>query len=401
MKMKNKMERIYLDYNATTPVDERVLENMLPYFLEKPGNASSRNHPFGWEADEAVIQCRESIAAILKVDPRELVFTSGATESLNLAIKGIFGLYQVKGKHIITVKTEHNAVLDTCGYLEKKGADVTYLDVDENGLLDVAELRSAIRPDTILVAVMWANNETGVIQPMDEIGAICSEKQVLFLSDATQAVGKMPIYPKETGVSLMAFTAHKIYGPKGVGALYISHKGPRVKLNPLIHGGGHENGFRSGTLNVPGIVGLAKALEIAYQNHETEYNRLKKLRDNLEESLLHQLDAVFINGKKNSRMPHVSNVSFQYIEAEALMNTFNQKIAASTGSACSSALLEPSHVLMAMGLNKSDAQASVRFSLGRFTTQDQIEIAVERIVKGVNQLRSESPVWDLYQDGVL
>ncbi len=397
--MKNK--RIYLDYNATTPTDPMVLEAMLPYFTEMPGNAASRNHPFGWEADEAVKQSRNLIARHLGVNPEELVFTSGATESLNLAIKGVFENYRRKGQHIITVKTEHNAVLDVCQYVEKKGGTVTYLDVDENGVLDLEELRQAIRPDTILVSVMWANNETGVLQPIAEIGKICNDNNLIFLSDATQAVGKIDVKPKENGIHLMAFTAHKLYGPKGVGALYVANRNPRIKLAAQIHGGGHENDRRSGTLNVPGIVGFAQAIDIAVNQLETEARRLARLRDQLEDAFQNQLEAISINGKATHRMSHVSNITFHHIDAEALMNTFNQKIAASTGSACSSASLEPSHVLLAMGLPEIDAKATVRLSLGRFTTDSEIEEAIAAISAGVEKLRQQSPVWEMFKEGLL
>lgn len=393
--------RIYLDYNATTPVDPKVLEKMLPYFGNQFGNAASRNHPFGWEAEEAVNQARSTIADLLRIEGKELVFTSGATESLNLAIKGVFELYQSKGKHIITVKTEHNAVLDTCRYLEKLGAEVSYLEVDENGLINLEVLEQTITDRTILVAIMWANNETGVIQPMDQIGQICVNKHVLLLSDATQAVGKIPVCPKASNVHLMAFTAHKIYGPKGVGALYVSSKNPRIRLAPGIHGGGHEGGYRSGTINVPGIVGLGKALELAHDMMANEAERLRLLRDRLEVGLLSRVEEVRVNGRGADRMSHVSNISFRFIEAEALMNTFNQKIAASTGSACSSASLEPSHVLLAMGLDKYDVKGAVRFSLGRYTDEAAIDAAIDLVSGGVKQLREHNPIWNLFQDGLI
>ncbi len=394
-------DRIYLDYNATTPVDPEVLEAMLPYFHEMPGNAASRNHPFGWEAEEAVSHARSTIASILQIEEKEIVFTSGATESINLALKGVFELYHRKGNHLITVKTEHNAVLDTCHAIEKQGGRVTYLDVDENGLIDLEELAKAITPETILVSVMWANNETGVIQPIQEIGEICASKGVIFMSDATQAVGKIPVFPKNNQVHLLAFSAHKMYGPKGAGALYVSNKDPRIKLAPQIHGGGHESGYRSGTLNVTGIVGLGKALEIADASMEKEAARLGQLRDQLEGGLQANVEEMKINGKGAARLPHVSNLSFRYVEAEALMNTFNQKIAASTGSACSSASLEPSHVLTAMGLDEYDVKGSVRFSLGRFTQSADILTTIELVSQGIQQLRAHNPVWEMHQEGLI
>ena len=394
-------ERIYLDYNATTPTAPEVLEAMLPYFNIKPGNAASRNHPFGWEADEAVKQARQTIAGHLGTAPAELVFTSGATEAVNLAIKGVFENYHRKGRHIVTALTEHNAVLDVCKYLEKKGAEVTYLGVDRHGLIDLGQLEAAIRPDTLLVAIMWANNETGTIQPVTEIGDICRVKDTIFFCDATQAVGKVPTHPKEHNIHLMACTAHKMYGPKGVGALYVNRNRPRVKLAAQIHGGGHENGMRSGTLNVPGIVGMSRALDLGMSAMSTEANRLLLLRNRLERSLIDNLEALIVNGAPEERMPHVCNVTFRYIDAEALMNTFNQRIASSTGSACSSASLEPSHVLLAMGLKESDAKATVRFSLGRYTTEEEITSAIEAICTGVRQLRSQSPVWEMYKEGIL
>ena len=393
--------RIYLDYNATTPTDPAVLEAMLPYFTQMPGNAASRNHPFGWEADEAVRQARASLADQLSVNEKELVFTSGATESINLAIKGVFENYSRKGQHIITVKTEHNAVLDVCKHIEKRGGAVTYLDVDRNGLIDLEALFAAIRPDTILISVMWANNETGVLQPVRKIGELCRKHNIIFLCDATQAVGKIPVHPKETGIHLMAFTAHKLYGPKGVGALFVSGRNPRIRIAAQIHGGGHENDMRSGTLNVPGIVGLSKALQMAEQQMASEMPRLQNLRTLLETGLQGRLEAIAINGHPERRMPHVSNITFKHIDAEALMNTFNQNIAASTGSACSSASLEPSHVLLAMGLSELDAKATVRFSLGRYTTEEEIKRAIELVCAGVQKLRAQSPVWEMYKEGIL
>lgn len=390
---------IYLDNNATTPCDPRVVDAMLPWFYENPGNAASRNHPFGWKAEEAVDYARDQVAQLIHADPKEIIFTSGATESDNLAIKGVFEMYARKGNHIITVKTEHKAVLDTCNHIEKMGGEVTYLDVDREGLIDLQALEQAIKPTTILVAVMWANNETGVIQPMKEIGDICAKHGVLLFSDATQAVGKIPVDPRETGVHLMAFTSHKMYGPKGVGALYVSRKNPRVKVTAQMDGGGHERGMRSGTLNVPGIVGFGKAAELARKEMAQDSERLSRLRDKLESSLL-KLEETYVNGSRDHRMPHVTNISFKHVEGEGLMMTFNQNIAVSSGSACTSASLEPSYVLVALGLGDDLAHSSIRFSLGRFTTEEDIDYTVEALTKGVNHMRDLSPIWEMYKDGI-
>ena len=390
---------IYLDNNATTPCDPRVVETMLPFFYEHPGNAASRNHPFGWIAEEAVDYAREQISQLINVDAKEIIFTSGATESDNLAIKGVFEMYKRKGNHIITVKTEHKAVLDTCDHLEKEGAEVTYLKVKEDGLLDLAELEAAIRPTTILIAVMWANNETGVIQPMKEIGDLCAKHGILLFSDATQAVGKIPVDPKACGVHLMAFTSHKMYGPKGVGALYVSRKNPRVKVTAQMDGGGHERGMRSGTLNVPGIVGFGKAAELARLEMAQDTARLSKLRDHLQQELL-KLEETIVNGNEGHRMPHVTNISFKHVEGEGLMMTFNQTIAVSSGSACTSASLEPSYVLVSMGLGDDLAHSSIRLSLGRFTTDQDIEEAIQLIGAGVNHMRELSPIWEMYKEGI-
>lgn len=392
--------RVYLDNNSTTPCDPRVVDTMVPYFYQKPGNSASRNHPFGWEAEEGVDYAREQIAELLKVDPKEIIFTSGATESDNLAIKGVFEMYRSKGNHIITVTTEHKAVLDTCDKLTEAGAEITYLKVAEDGLIDLAELEASIKPTTILVSVMWANNETGVIQPMKEIGDICEKHGVLFMSDATQAVGKIPTYPKEIGVHLLAFTSHKMYGPKGVGALYVSRKSPRVKVTAQMDGGGHERGMRSGTLNVPGIVGFGKAAELARLEMHADAERLSKLRDKLERELTSRLEECYVNGNVDHRMPHVTNISFKHVEGEGLMMTFNQNIAVSSGSACTSASLEPSYVLVALGLGDDLAHSSIRFSLGRFTTEEEVDFAVEKLVAGVNHMRDLSPIWEMYKEGV-
>lgn len=391
---------IYLDNNATTPTDPRAVEAMLPFFYEIPGNAASRNHPFGWKAEEAVDYAREQIADLINVDSKEIIFTSGATESDNLAIKGVFEMYASKGNHIITVKTEHKAVLDACKRVEKMGGDVTYLDVKNDGLIDLAELEAAITDKTILISIMWANNETGVIQPMKEIGDICKKHGVLFMSDATQAVGKIPIDPKATGVHLMAFTSHKMYGPKGVGALFVNRKNPRVKVTAQMDGGGHERGMRSGTLNVPGIVGFGKAASIAKAEMAQDAARLSVLRDKLENAFKNSLEEVYVNGNVDHRMPHVTNISFKHVEGEGLMMTFNQNIAVSSGSACTSASLEPSYVLVALGLGDDLAHSSIRFSLGRFTTEEDVDYAIEAVSKGVNHMRDLSPIWEMYKEGI-
>lgn len=394
------IKKVYLDNNATTPCDPRVVEAMLPYFFEHPGNAASRSHPFGWEAESAVDIARQQIAKLIGADDKEIIFTSGATEADNLALKGVYEMYSRKGNHIITVTTEHKAVLDTCKVLEKKGAEVTYLEVGADGMIDLKALEAAIKPTTILISVMWANNETGVIQPMKEIGNICAKHGILFMSDATQAVGKIPVNPRDTGVHLMAFSAHKMYGPKGVGALYVSRKDPRVKVTAQMDGGGHERGMRSGTLNVPGIVGFGKAAEIAQAEMEHEAVRLSNLRDRLENGLKSSMEEVYINGNINHRMPHVTNMSFKHVEGEGLMMTFNQNIALSSGSACTSASLEPSYVLVALGLGDDLAHSSLRFSLGRFTTEEEVDFAIEAIRNGVNHMRDLSPIWEMYKDGI-
>jgi cysteine desulfurase len=391
---------IYLDNNATTPCDPRVVDTMIPFFYQHPGNAASRNHPFGWVAEEAVDYARDQIANLIEVDSKEIIFTSGATESDNLALKGVFEMYSRKGNHIITAKTEHKAVLDACQKIEKMGGEVTYLDVNLQGLIDLKELEAAIKDNTILISIMWANNETGVIQPMKEIGEICKKHGVLFMSDATQAVGKIPVNPKEVGVHLMSFSAHKMYGPKGVGALFVNRKNPRVKVTAQIDGGGHERGMRSGTLNVPGIVGFGKAAELAKKEMAQDAERVSKLRDKLEKALMANLEEVYLNGSKEHRMPNVTNLSFKHVEGEGLMMTFNQEIAVSSGSACTSASLEPSYVLVALGLGDDLAHSSIRFSLGRFTTEEEIDFAIEALTKGVNHMRDLSPIWEMYKEGV-
>jgi cysteine desulfurase len=390
---------IYLDNNATTPMDPRVLEAMIPYFTEHFGNAASRNHPFGWEAEEAVDYAREQVAKLIGADPKEIIFTSGATEGDNLGIKGVYEMYASKGNHIITCTTEHKAVLDTCKHIEHLGGDVTYLPVAANGLIDLAQLEAAIKPTTILIAIMYANNEIGVVQPVKEISAIAKKHGVLFFSDAVQAVGKIPVDVNADGIDIMAFTAHKMYGPKGIGALYVRRKNPRVKVTAQMDGGGHERGMRSGTLNVPCIVGFGKACELARLEMAADAERLSKLRDKLEAALT-QIDESYVNGSKEHRLPHVANISFKYVEGEGLMMGFNKTIALSSGSACTSASLEPSYVLKALGLGDDLAHSSLRFGLGRFTTEEQIDYTIKAVTDTVLKLREMSPLWEMFKEGI-
>ena len=390
---------IYLDNNATTPMDPRVLEAMIPYFTEHFGNAASRNHPFGWEAEEAVDYAREQVAKLIGADPKEIIFTSGATEGDNLAIKGVYEMYASKGNHVITVVTEHKAVLDTCKHIEKIGGEVTYLPVAEDGLIDLRQLEAAIKPTTVLISVMYGNNEVGVIQPVREISAIARKHGVLFFTDATQAVGKIPVDVNKDGIDLLTFSGHKMYGPKGIGALYVRRKNPRVKVTAQMDGGGHERGMRSGTLNVPGIVGLGKACELCRLEMEEESNRLSRLRDKLE-SALTQIEESYVNGNRDHRLPHVANISFKYVEGEGLMMGFNKNIALSSGSACTSASLEPSYVLKALGLGDDLAHSSLRFGLGRFTTEEQIDYTIEHVRNTVLKLREMSPLWEMFKEGV-
>jgi len=390
---------IYLDHNATTPMDPRVLETMIPYFTENFGNAASRNHSFGWHAEEAVDYAREQIAQLIGADPKEIIFTSGATEGDNLGIKGVYEMYASKGNHIITCTTEHKAVLDTCKHLEKSGAEVTYLEVQPDGLIDLKALEAAMRPTTILVAIMYANNEIGVVQPVKEISAIAKKHGALFFTDAVQAVGKIPVDVNADGIDLMAFTAHKMYGPKGVGALYVRRKNPRVKVTAQLDGGGHERGMRSGTLNVPGIVGFGKACELARLEMAADTERISKLRDKLENALK-QIDESYVNGNPAHRLPHVSNISFKYVEGEGLMMGFNQDIALSSGSACTSASLEPSYVLKALGLGDDLAHSSLRFGLGRYTTEEQIDFTIKAVTDTVLKLREMSPLWEMFKEGI-
>ena len=390
---------IYLDNNATTPMDPRVLETMTPFFLEHFGNAASRNHPFGWEAEEAVDYAREQVAKLIGADPKEIIFTSGATEGDNLAIKGVYEMYASKGNHIITATTEHKAVLDTCKHIEKSGGEVTYLQVQPDGLIDLKALEAAIKPTTILISIMYANNEIGVLMPMKEISAIARKHGVLLFTDGTQAVGKIPVDVNKDGIDLMAFTAHKMYGPKGVGALYVRRKNPRVKVTAQMDGGGHERGMRSGTLNVPGIVGFGKACEIAMLDMEEDTKRISKMRDHLETELL-KLEEAYVNGSREHRLPHVANISFKHVEGEGLLMGFNKNIALSSGSACTSASLEPSYVLKALGLGDDLAHSSLRFGLGRFTTDEQIDYTIKAISETVLKLREMSPLWEMYKEGI-
>jgi cysteine desulfurase len=390
---------IYLDNNATTPMDPRVLETMIPYFTQHFGNAASRNHPFGWEAEEAVDYAREQVAKLIGADPKEIIFTSGATEGDNLGIKGVYEMYASKGNHIITATTEHKAVLDTCKHIEKTGGEVTYLQVKENGLIDLAELEAAIKPTTILIAIMYANNEIGVVQPVKEIATIAKKHGVLFFTDATQAVGKIPVDVIKDGIDLMTFTGHKMYGPKGIGALYVRRKNPRVKVTAQMDGGGHERGMRSGTLNVPGIVGFGKACELCRLEMEEDAKRISVLRDKLETELM-KLEEAYINGTPDSRLPHVTNISFKHVEGEGLLMGFNKNIALSSGSACTSASLEPSYVLKALGLGDDLAHSSLRFGLSRFTTEEEVDYTIKAISETVLKLREMSPLWEMYKEGI-
>ena len=388
---------IYLDNHATTPVDPRVLDAMLPYLKDKFGNAASRQHSFGWEAESAVELARKQIAKLINADHREIIFTSGATESINLAIKGVAYAYSSKGKHIITSRIEHKAVLDTCKRLEKQGFKITYLPVDRYGLVDPDELKKAITGDTILVSIMFANNEIGTIEPIEEIGKICRERGVLFHTDAAQALGKVHIDVRSMNIDLMSMSAHKIYGPKGVGALFIMRRMPRIKLVPLIDGGGHEGGLRSGTLNVPGIGGFGKACEIAEAEMVDESERIKNLRDKLQFGILNRLDDVYLNGHPERRLPNNLNLSFAGVESEALMMGMKE-IAVSSGSACTSASVERSHVLRAIGLNEDLVASAIRFGIGRFNTEEEIDYAVEKVVEVVKKLREISPSYKLKKE---
>ena len=391
--------RVYLDNNATTPLDPQVFEAMMPYFTDKFGNAASRDHSFGGEAREAVERSREQVAALLGAEVGEIIFTSGATEANNIAIKGVAEMYADRGKHIITQPTEHKAVIDPCEYLAQNGFRVTMLSVDRYGRIDPGELRGAICDETILVSIMHGNNEIGTLQPIAEIGKICKEKGVFFQTDASQTFGKLAIDVDEMGIDLLTLSAHKIHGPKGVGAVYVRRENPRVRLRPILHGGGHERGMRPGTLNVPGIVGLGQAAELCRRNMETESSRLVMLRDRLHEGIMSRLDMVYLNGHPTERTPGNLNLSFAYVEAEALMMGFRD-IAVSSGSACTSASLEPSYVLRALGVDDVLAHGSIRFSVGRFNTKEEIDFVIERVAAVVKEKREISPLYEMAQKGV-
>jgi cysteine desulfurase len=391
--------KVYLDNNATTPLDPQVLEMMLPYFTEKFGNAASRSHAFGWEAEEAVEKAREQIAGVIGADAKEIIWTSGATESNNIAIKGVAAMYADKGKHIITQVTEHKATIDPCKFLEQHGYRVTMLPVDRYGRVDVQQVADAIKDDTILVSIMHGNNEIGTLQPIAEIGKLCKERGVLFHTDACQTFGKLPISVQDMGIDLLSCSGHKIHGPKGVGALYVRRRRPRVRCEPVLHGGGHERGMRSGTLNVPGIVGMGKAAELCQQHMDTEPARIAALRDRLQQGLQSQLEEVYVNGHPSERTPTNLNISFAYVEGESLMMNF-EEIAVSSGSACTSASLEPSYVLKALGVGDELAHSSIRFSLGRFNTEAEVDYAVERVVRAVNRLRDLSPLYEMAKEGI-
>ncbi|QVQ27585.1 IscS subfamily cysteine desulfurase [Achromobacter deleyi] len=388
---------IYLDYSATTPVDPRVVDKMVPWLYENFGNPASRSHAFGWESEEAVERAREEVAKLVNADPREIVWTSGATESNNLAIKGAANFYAERGKHIITVKTEHKAVLDTCRELERQGFEVTYLNVKDNGLIDLDVFKAALRPDTVLVSVMMVNNEIGVIQDVETLGEICREKGIIFHVDAAQATGKVEIDLQKLKVDLMSFSAHKTYGPKGIGALYVRRK-PRIRIEAQMHGGGHERGFRSGTLATHQIVGMGEAFRLAREEMGTENERIRMLRDRLWNGLS-QIEEVYLNGDMDQRVPHNLNVSFNYVEGESLIMAIKE-LAVSSGSACTSASLEPSYVLRALGRNDELAHSSIRFTLGRFTTEQEVDFAVELIKSRVGKLRDMSPLWEMAKEGI-
>jgi cysteine desulfurase len=390
---------IYMDYHATTPVDPRVLEAMLPYFTERFGNSASRNHAFGWEAEEAVETARKQVADLIGANPKEIIFTSGATEANNLAIKGAAEMYREKGQHIITCVTEHKAVIDTCKKLEKQGARVTYLPVHKDGRVNPEDVRAAVTDKTVLITIMTANNEIGVLQPVEAIGAVAKEKGVLFHTDAVQAVGKVPFDVNQAKVDLASLSGHKIYGPKGVGALYVRRRNPRVLLAEQTSGGGHERGMRSGTLNVPGIVGLGKAAELCRLEMAHDAERLGRLRDRLNETLHRQLDEIYVNGSMEHRLPHNLNISFAYVEGESLLMGISE-VAVSSGSACTSASLEPSYVLKALGAGDDLAHSSIRFGLGRWTSDEEVDYVVEKLTSVVRRLREMSPLYEMVKEGV-
>jgi cysteine desulfurase len=390
---------IYMDNNATTRTDPRVVAEMLPYFTEKYGNAASRNHPFGWEAEAAVEEARERVAALIGASAKEVIFTSGATESNNLAIKGVAAMYKKKGNHVVTQATEHKAVLDTCKRLERDGFQVTYLPVDKYGQVSADQVRDALTDKTILVSVMAANNEIGTVQPIRAIGKLCKEKGVLFHTDAVQAVGKLPVDVEDMGIDLLSLTAHKLYGPKGIGALYVRKKDPRVRLEPQIDGGGHERGMRSGTLPVPLIVGFGAACDIARKEMAEESERTFRLRERLRTAIMTKLPETYLNGHPTERLPGNANISFAYVEGEGLMMGIKD-VAVSSGSACTSASLEPSYVLRALGVGDELAHSSIRFGIGRFTTEAEVDFVAELVVREVNRLREMSPLYEMAQQGI-
>ncbi len=388
---------IYMDYHATTPVDPRVVETMLPYFTEDFGNAASRNHPFGWKAEKAVDRARKQVADLVSAKPREIIFTSGATESNNLAIKGVAEMYREKGNHIITCVTEHKAVIDTCKWLEKQGSRVTYLPVQKDGRINLDDLLTAITSETILITIMAANNEIGVLQPIEEIGTIAKEHGIIFHTDAVQAVGKVPFNVNEMKADLVSLSAHKMYGPKGIGALYVRRRNPRVLLSEQINGGGHERGMRSGTLNVPGIIGLGAAAELCYEEMDADTARLSGLRDRLNKRLHQKLDEIYVNGSIEHRLPHSLNISFAYVEGESLLMGIND-VAVSSGSACTSASLEPSYVLKALGAGDDLAHSSIRFGLGRWTTEEEVDYVADKLTSVVRRLREMSPLYEMVKE---
>lgn len=392
---------IFMDSHSTTPTDPRVLEAMLPYFTEKFGHPGSRNHPFGWEAEAAVERAREQLARLIGArDPKEIVFTSGGTESDNLALKGIAEMYREKGDHIVTTVIEHRAVLDSCRRLEKQGLRVTYVPVDKYGVVDLDALRAAVTDRTILVSVMFANNEIGTIQPVEAIGRLCKERGVLFHTDATQAVGKIPVDVERMGIDLLTCSAHKIYGPKGIGALYVRRRNPRVRIAPLIDGGGHERGMRSGTVPVPLAVGFGRAAEICREVMAEEAARLRGLRDRLQDRILSSLDEVYLNGHPEQRLPHNLNLSFAYVEGESVLMGLNKEVALSSGSACTSATLEPSYVIAALGVGADLAHSSIRYGLHRFSTEEEVDFVAGRTIEVVRRLREMSPLYELAKEGV-
>lgn len=390
---------IYLDYHATTPVDPSVMEEMMPYFSGHFGNPASRSHPYGWKASEAVEIARERIADLISVKKEEIYFTSGTTEGLNFAIKGLAENLSSKGKHIITVSTEHHAVLDPLAWLSKKGFEVLKLQVDMTGLIDLQQLDDSIRKDTIMVVVMWANNETGVIHDVQSIGELCKKKGIAFICDGTQAVGKLPVHPSESNIDVLTISAHKMYGPKGSGAIYVAKNEKKLKPDPLIHGGGHEKGYRSGTLNVPGIVGLGAA-SVLSKSYQHEFSRIAILRDEFENNLLSSIEMAGVNGSRDQRLPTVSNIKVPFVDSQAVMTKLRTRISISSGSACSSADPSPSHVLLAMGLSQDKAKSSFRVSLGRPTTREEITLATQWLIEAVEEYRSESPLWQLYKQGI-